>query len=329
MKMLNTHARRAGGADHGGRRLHELFRHRRYQRLPARTRRPCRQGRPRQDRLGPADEPQDRQAGAGRRGLRDPARHGAGRHAGNGHQGHAAPRRRARHLQVPGDIRHGPDAGNFRSAPRSRARPARSRTSSSSRRSHEPRRARMRRRRVDRGGRCGARRRQRSPPRKVPRRSIIRIRTESRTTRRRRRRLPTDATISPFRPTPDAGSDKAAPASASRAADRKIKFYRNPMGLPDTSPVPKKDSMGMDYIAVYDGDDADDGAVRLSPGKIQRCGVKSEPATRRVIPHRDPRARHHPARRAAGFRDLDAVGEFYSQTSPMSPRVRTSPRASA
>lgn len=32
----------------------------------------------------------------------------------------------------------------------------------------------------------------------------------------------------------------------------KILFYRNPMGLPDTSPVPKKDSMGMDYIPVYE-----------------------------------------------------------------------------
>ena len=28
-----------------------------------------------------------------------------------------------------------------------------------------------------------------------------------------------------------------------------VLYYRNPMGLPDTSPVPKKDSMGMDYIA--------------------------------------------------------------------------------
>jgi Cu(I)/Ag(I) efflux system membrane fusion protein len=32
----------------------------------------------------------------------------------------------------------------------------------------------------------------------------------------------------------------------------KILYYRNPMGLPDTSPVPKKDSMGMDYIPVYE-----------------------------------------------------------------------------
>ena len=55
------------------------------------------------------------------------------------------------------------------------------------------------------------------------------------------------------------------------------------MGLPDVSPTPKKDSMGMDYIPVYEGEDSDDGSVKLSPGKIQRTGVKSEPAARRVI----------------------------------------------
>jgi Cu(I)/Ag(I) efflux system membrane fusion protein len=71
--------------------------------------------------------------------------------------------------------------------------------------------------------------------------------------------------------------------AANAKPDRKIKYYRNPMGLPDTSPVPKKDSMGMDYIPVYEGEDSDDGSVKLSPGKIQRTGAKSEPATRRPI----------------------------------------------
>ena len=60
-----------------------------------------------------------------------------------------------------------------------------------------------------------------------------------------------------------------------------IKYYRNPMGLPDTSPVPKKDSMGMDYIAVFSGDDEDGSALQLSPGKLQRTGVRSELATLR------------------------------------------------
>jgi Cu(I)/Ag(I) efflux system membrane fusion protein len=39
----------------------------------------------------------------------------------------------------------------------------------------------------------------------------------------------------------------------------------------------------MDYIPVYEGEDSDDGSVKLSPGKIQRTGVRSEPATPRVI----------------------------------------------
>ncbi len=35
---------------------------------------------------------------------------------------------------------------------------------------------------------------------------------------------------------------------------RRILHYKNPMGGPDISPVPKKDSMGMDYIPVYESD---------------------------------------------------------------------------
>ncbi len=81
----------------------------------------------------------------------------------------------------------------------------------------------------------------------------------------------------------DISFDDPAEVAAASPADRKIKYYRNPMGLPDVSPTPKKDSMGMDYIPVYEGDDSDDGSVKVSPGKIQRTGVKSEPAARRVI----------------------------------------------
>ena len=81
--------------------------------------------------------------------------------------------------------------------------------------------------------------------------------------------------------------DKATrdPLKPKQQADtsRKVMYYRNPMGLPDTSPVPKKDSMGMDYVPVYEGDDTDDGSVKLSLGKIQRTGVKSEPAERLPI----------------------------------------------
>ena len=93
-----------------------------------------------------------------------------------------------------------------------------------------------------------------------------------------------------YQPVPhgaDLSFDEPEPTADMRAAnskpDRKIKYYRNPMGLPDTSPVAKKDSMGMEYIPVYEGEDSDDGSVRLSPGKIQRTGAKSNPVVRQPI----------------------------------------------
>ena len=65
---------------------------------------------------------------------------------------------------------------------------------------------------------------------------------------------------------------------------RKVLYYRNPMGLPDTSPVPKKDWMGMDYIPVYEGEEQDDGkTVRVSLDKVQRSGVRTEVVEARTI----------------------------------------------
>lgn len=58
---------------------------------------------------------------------------------------------------------------------------------------------------------------------------------------------------------------------------RKVLYYRNSMGLPDTSPVPKKDSMGMDYTPVYEGEaPAKPGTVVISPEKVQKLGVRTE-----------------------------------------------------
>jgi Cu(I)/Ag(I) efflux system membrane fusion protein len=58
----------------------------------------------------------------------------------------------------------------------------------------------------------------------------------------------------------------------------KILYYRNPMGHPDTSPVPKKDSMGMDYLPVYEGEESpsDNSVVKISTEKIQKLGVRTE-----------------------------------------------------
>ncbi len=70
----------------------------------------------------------------------------------------------------------------------------------------------------------------------------------------------------------------------SEPSGRKIRYYRNPMGLPDTSPVPKKDSMGMDYIAVYEGDEPNDGkTIKVSLDRVQRSGVRTEPVEARAL----------------------------------------------
>jgi len=74
-----------------------------------------------------------------------------------------------------------------------------------------------------------------------------------------------------------------ATVATSPAGPRRVLYYRNPMGLPDTSPTPKKDSMGMDYIPVHEGEDDGGSVVRVSLGKLQRTGVRSELAARRVV----------------------------------------------
>jgi membrane fusion protein, copper/silver efflux system len=89
---------------------------------------------------------------------------------------------------------------------------------------------------------------------------------------------------------PDFAEAKPKLPSKDAVGEKKVLYYRNPMGLPDTSPVPKKDWMGMDYIPVYEGEDEDRGTVKVSAAKIQRAGVRSEPAVMRrlVRPVRAP-----------------------------------------
>ena len=83
------------------------------------------------------------------------------------------------------------------------------------------------------------------------------------------------------------GGVVAAPA-ASVPAQRKVLYYRNPMGLADTSPTPKKDLMGMDYVPVYEGEDgskdpASPNQIRIGTEKIQKLGVRVESASMRQL----------------------------------------------
>ena len=85
--------------------------------------------------------------------------------------------------------------------------------------------------------------------------------------------------------------ETAAPVAATSPEpakkEKKLLFYRNPMGLPDTSPTPKKDPMGMDYIAVYEGETDDEpttaNQIKISTEKVQKLGVRTEAAQLRIL----------------------------------------------
>ena len=90
----------------------------------------------------------------------------------------------------------------------------------------------------------------------------------------------------------EGGAMKAEAAGASKAdsskkSQRKILYYRNPMGQPDTSPTPKKDPMGMDYVPVYEGEepaaDVPANTVKINPDKVQKLGVRTEVAELREL----------------------------------------------
>lgn len=81
-------------------------------------------------------------------------------------------------------------------------------------------------------------------------------------------------------------SPDSLPAPATQGAEREPLFYRNPMNPEVTSPVPAKDSMGMDYVPVY-ADDSQSvgpaGTVRIDPVTVQNIGVRTARAERQSI----------------------------------------------
>jgi Cu(I)/Ag(I) efflux system membrane fusion protein len=61
-------------------------------------------------------------------------------------------------------------------------------------------------------------------------------------------------------------------------------YYRHPHDPQRTSPTPRKDEMGMDYVPVYA--DAPGSEVRISPAVINNLGVRTEAATLAALPRR-------------------------------------------
>jgi len=75
----------------------------------------------------------------------------------------------------------------------------------------------------------------------------------------------------------------AQPAAAAQAPD-KVLYYRHPHDPNRTSPVPKKDEMGMDYVPVLA--QSVGGEVRISPAVVNNLGVRTEAVVKSSLPHR-------------------------------------------
>jgi len=76
--------------------------------------------------------------------------------------------------------------------------------------------------------------------------------------------------------------DQQDSSASGKTPDAEPLFYRNPMNPEITSPVPAKDSMGMDYVPVYADSDSEReevvGTVKIDPVVIQNIGVRTKKA---------------------------------------------------
>ena len=76
----------------------------------------------------------------------------------------------------------------------------------------------------------------------------------------------------------------AADRPAATGTDAKPLYYRHPHDPNRTSPVPKQDEMGMDYVPVFA--DAAGPEVRISPAVVNNLGVRTEVAQRSPLERR-------------------------------------------
>ena len=63
-------------------------------------------------------------------------------------------------------------------------------------------------------------------------------------------------------------------------AEHKILYYHNPMNLPDTSPIPKKNTININYVPIYKNKKPhDNDTVNINPTKIQKLNIKNKATT--------------------------------------------------
>ncbi len=131
-----------------------------------------------------------------------------------------------------------------------------------------------------------------------------------------------------------------APGGAAKAkpnGERKVAFYRSPMDPKQTSPTPRKDEMGMDYLPVYQDELSGDGSsaveglatVKIDPQRQQIIGLRTAPVTSGAVGGSwrtvgrvavDETRVHHVNVKVAGFAEqvfVDYVGKLVQAGEPL------------
>src|SRR5262249_48600016 len=73
--------------------------------------------------------------------------------------------------------------------------------------------------------------------------------------------------------------DTASAGKDGRESGRKVKYYKSTMLLGEISQTPRKDSMGMDMVPVYEGEEETQ-AISVDPATVQKMGVRTAVATK-------------------------------------------------
>lgn len=71
-------------------------------------------------------------------------------------------------------------------------------------------------------------------------------------------------------------ADQNARHASDKEETRKVKFYKSTMMPGEISLTPRKDSMGMDMVSVYEDGAADSSSISIDPVTVQNMGIRTE-----------------------------------------------------
>jgi membrane fusion protein, copper/silver efflux system len=93
--------------------------------------------------------------------------------------------------------------------------------------------------------------------------------------------------LTPVRKQPGEKSASTNAPGGAASGERKVKYYKSTMLLGEISPAPRKDSMGMDMVPVFEDEAQDSTTIAVNPATVQTMGIRTGVVTngplRRVI----------------------------------------------